>query len=82
MQVNVWLPCVICGLLLGCTTVGEPNPQPDTTIVTYEGEARGEKLERAKAAASQYCRMNFGRAAMLEAVEQREGRTYTLFKCR
>ena len=74
------LLCVPVFGLLSMTAASEEYPP--AAMVTYEADANGENLSKAKEIAEKYCQEHFDHPATLKAVDEKDGKHFVLFDCR
>jgi len=81
MHRKTWMLSAFFGALFVFGSVAKAEDNPDTTVITYEGESRGENLDKAKATAEKYCQEHFNLRATLRSLGQRYGKNFALYKC-
>jgi hypothetical protein len=81
MKLSPVFACALLGALFVVGTSLQAQEMSDETVVTYEGESRGENLDKAKAVAEAYCQKHFKLPATLRSLGQRDGKNFALFKC-
>ena len=83
MHATKSLSLILCVPVFGLLSMTAASEEyPPTAMVSYEADATGENLNKAKEIAEKYCQEHFGHSATLTSIDEKDGKHFVLFDCR